>query len=209
MIKILIIGDAHIPRRAQQVPPPIIDKLKQLSSKEPFDYSFFTGDEVHAPEFMNFLNLITKRDLFRVVGNMDYYENNRDLPMHREKSILLPNNQKIIIGLTHGAQINPRGDHDQLELLAQEKNYHVLITGHTHKEETFLSPQGILILNPGSVTGAWSFVASGVPSFMDLLIDEGTCRLKITLFQLDSHTNKISERIYRFKFEKNKITSKL
>jgi predicted phosphodiesterase len=72
MIKLLAIGDSHLPRRAKSVPDQIIKKLEQLVEIEKFDYTFFTGDVVNAPKFMNLLNLITKRTLFVVIGNMDY-----------------------------------------------------------------------------------------------------------------------------------------
>ena len=64
MIKLLTIGDSHLPRRAKNIPDQIIKKLEQLVKIEKFDYTFFTGDVVNAPKFMNFLKLITKRKLF-------------------------------------------------------------------------------------------------------------------------------------------------
>jgi putative phosphoesterase len=138
MIKLLAIGDSHLPRRAKNVPDQIIKKLEQLVEIEKFDYTFFTGDVVNAPEFMDFLNLITKRNLFVVVGNMDYYGGNRDAPVYRSLNISMANNDNLTIGLTHGHQVSPRGDRSQLELIAIEKSFNILISGHTHKEEIFL-----------------------------------------------------------------------
>jgi putative phosphoesterase len=207
MIKLLAIGDSHLPRRAKSVPDQIIKKLEQLVEVEKFDYTFFTGDVVNAPKFMNFLNLITKRNLFVVIGNMDYYGGNRDAPIYRSLNVSMENNGNLIIGLTHGHQVSPRGDLSQLELIAIEKSFNILISGHTHKEEVFLQ-KDILLLNPGSVTGAWSFVASGNPSFITLNIIEKTGEINVVLYQYDIRAANLKDLNSYFVFENNKIRHK-
>jgi len=207
MIKLLAIGDSHIPRRAKIIPDLIIKKLEQLVEIEKFDYTFFTGDVVNAPKFMNFLNLITKRNLFVVIGNMDYYGGNRDAPVYRSLNISMGNNDNLIVGLTHGHQVSPRGDHSQLELIAFERSFNILISGHTHKEEIFLQ-KDILLLNPGSVTGAWSFVASGNPSFITLSVKEKTGEINVDLYQYDIRTAKLNDSKSYFVLENNKIQHK-
>ncbi len=207
MIKLLAIGDSHLPRRAKSVPDQIIKKLEQLVEIEKFDYTFFTGDIVNAPKFMNFLNLITKRTLFVVIGNMDYYGGNRDAPVHRSLNISMGNNDNLIVGLTHGHQVSPRGDRSQLELVAIENSFNILISGHTHKEEIFLQ-KNILLLNPGSVTGAWSFVASQNPSFIVLQVNEITSTIIITLHQYDIRASKFRTLNFTYIFENDKIHSK-
>ncbi|MBA7562738.1 hypothetical protein ES708_04391 [subsurface metagenome] len=207
MIKLLAIGDSHIPRRAKSVPDQIIKKLEQLVELEKFDYTFFTGDVVNAPKFMNFLNLITKRNLFVVIGNMDYYGGNRDAPVYQDLNISMGNNDNLIVGLTHGHQVSPRGDRSQLELIAFEKSFNILISGHTHKEEIFLQ-KDILLLNPGSVTGAWSFVASGNPSFITLSITGKMGEINVVLYQYDIRAAKLKDLKSYFVFENNKIRHK-
>jgi uncharacterized protein len=189
MINLLAIGDAHIPRRAREIPPKIYEKLGILAEETLFDYTFFTGDVIDAPEFIEFLKLRTKRDFFRVLGNMDYYGGNRDAPKFQRLRL----SNQLLIGMTHGAQISPRGDHDQLELIAMEKNYNILISGHTHQEEITLTKNGILLLNPGSVTGAWSFIASQIPSFIVINIKVDTGQINTILYRLNMRENKISE----------------
>jgi putative phosphoesterase len=208
MVKFLIIGDSHVPKRASGIPKQIQIKLKELTKSGLFEYTFFTGDEIIYPEFMESLNSITIRDVLRVIGNMDYYYGNADAPIYQKLKIDFYNKEYLIIGLTHGAQIKPRGDRTQLEQFASEKNNNILISGHTHKEEVFLTKTGILLLNPGSVTGAWSFVASRIPSFIVLKIDKETKNLEIFLFQLDKKSEKIDEVKFYFNFEKNKINYK-
>jgi len=207
MIKLLAIGDSHLPRRAKSVPDQIIKKLEKLVEIEKFDYTFFTGDVVNAPKFMNFLNLITKKNLFVVIGNMDYYGGNRDAPVYRSLNISMGNNDNLIVGLTHGHQVSPRGDRSQLELIAIEKSFNILISGHTHKEEIFLQ-KDILLLNPGSVTGAWSFIASGNPSFITLSIIEKTGEINVVLYQYDIKAAKLKDIKSYFVFENNKIRHK-
>ena len=206
MVRCLVIGDAHIPRRAKSVPDKILSKLNELTDQKSFDYTFFTGDLITALDFIEFLNSKTSNNVFTVIGNMDYYGGNRSAPVYQKLDIKFLDNEKLSIGLTHGHQIEPRGDHSQLEYLAtNEKSYNILISGHTHKEEIYLTNKGILLLNPGSVTGAWSFISSGIPSFIIIHLYEETKNIDVILFQLDKRTKNIDELKSYFIFENNII----
>ena len=208
MIKILAIGDSHIPRRAKNIPVQICDMLEKSVLHGKFDYSFFTGDVVKAPRFMSYLKKITKSEVLVVVGNMDYYGGNQNAPIYQQINLFLKNNKDLIIGLTHGHQISPRGDHSQLETLAIQNNFNILISGHTHKEEITLTKKNILLLNPGSVTGAWSFVASRNPSFIVLQINETTGTIITTLHQYDIRASKFRDLNDIYIFDNDKIYSK-
>ena len=208
-MRILCIGDSHVPIRAKDLPTQIYEKINELTQTELYDYTFFTGDVVNFPKLLDFLNLKTKRTLFRVIGNMDYYYGNRDSPNYQKLEISFEDNDKITLGLTHGAQIRPRGDHGQLENLAIEKEYTILVSGHTHKEEVFLTKKGILLINPGSITGAWSFVASGIPSFIELYIDEKIKAIIINLFQINKQTREIVVSESYFILKNNQIYKKV
>ncbi|MHA1234446.1 MAG: YfcE family phosphodiesterase, partial [Promethearchaeota archaeon] len=122
-------------------------------------------------------------------------------------NISIGNNDNLSVGLTHGHQVSPRGDHSQLELIAIEKNFNILISGHTHKEEIFLQ-KDILLLNPGSATGAWSFIASGNPSFITISINEKTRDIGLFLYQYDIRATKFKDLKYYFVYENNKIRHK-
>jgi len=209
MVRILCIGDSHVPIRAKDLPTQIYEKINELTQTELYDYTFFTGDVVNFPKLLDFLNLKTKRTLFRVIGNMDYYYGNRDSPNYQKLEISFEDNDKITLGLTHGAQIRPRGDHGQLENLAIEKEFAILVSGHTHKEEIFLTKKGILLINPGSITGAWSFVASGIPSFIELYIDEKIKAIIINLFQINKQTREIVVSESYFILKNNQIYKKV
>lgn len=209
MVRILCIGDSHIPNRAKELPEKIYDKLDNFTKEDLFDFTFFTGDVIKFPKLLDFLNLKTKKNIFIVMGNMDYYYGNRNIPIHQRLEIPFQDNERMTLGLTHGAQIRPRGDHSQLEALAIEKNYDILVSGHTHKEEIYLTEKGILLINPGSVTGAWSFVASGIPSFIELNVNESTKEISVDLIQVDKHTRKIIALKSNFFFKNNRITDSL
>jgi len=198
-----------VPIRAKDLPTQIYEKINELTQTELYDYTFFTGDVVNFPKLLDFLNLKTKRTLFRVIGNMDYYYGNRDSPNYQKLEISFEDNDKITLGLTHGAQIRPRGDHGQLENLAIEKEFAILVSGHTHKEEIFLTKKGILLINPGSITGAWSFVASGIPSFIELYIDEKIKAIIINLFQINKQTREIVVSESYFILKNNQIYKKV
>jgi len=208
MVRILCIGDSHVPIRAKDLPMQIYDKINEITESELFDYTFFTGDLINFPKFLNFLNQKTKRSLFKVIGNMDYYYGNRDLPNYQKLDIFFEDDNKITLGLTHGAQIRPRGDHDQLENLAQKNGYTILVSGHTHKEEVFLTSEGILLINPGSITGAWSFVASGVPSFIEIYVDDRDKDICIKLFQFDKKRREVNVLEIYFTMKNNQIYKK-
>ncbi|MFW9828955.1 MAG: YfcE family phosphodiesterase [Candidatus Thorarchaeota archaeon] len=208
MFRILCIGDSHVPIRAKDLPIQIYNKINQLTQTRTFDYTFFTGDLINFPKLVEFLNQKTKKTLFQVIGNMDYYYGEQDLPDYQKLDILFDNNLLFTIGLTHGSQIKPRGDHSQLESLAREKGFNILISGHTHKEEVFLTNKGILLLNPGSVTGAWSFIASGNPSFIELSIDSKKREVYVSLFQVNKQIRKIEESEFNFIVKSNQIYKK-
>ena len=205
MIRVLCIGDTHIPNRAKNVPKQIIDHIATLTKTEFFDYTLFTGDLIRCPELIVLLKSKTTKDLFSVLGNMDYHYGNRDSPIFQQLKVVFNTNDKIFIGLTHGSQIRPRGDHVQLEKLANEKKVNVIVSGHTHKEEVFLTKNGTLLINPGSATGAWSFVASRIPSFMLLNINEINRELHINLYQVQKNSRELINLNFNYTFKNNKI----
>lgn len=77
------------------------------------------------------------------------------------------------IGVVHGHQILPWGDHQSLAMIRRKLKVDVLISGHTHKNEV-VEHDGHYHINPGSITGAFSdCLAYDVsPSFILLAIQE-------------------------------------
>ncbi|MHA1987992.1 MAG: YfcE family phosphodiesterase [Promethearchaeota archaeon] len=208
MVRILVLGDSHIPEREKEIPPQFYDKVDDLSKNSLFDFTFFTGDVINYPELIDYLNSKSNTKMLMALGNMDYYYGNRSAPLYQKLDINFDDHDKITIGLTHGTKIRPRGDHSQLENLAIEKSYNILISGHTHKEEIFLTEKGILLINPGSMTGAWSFVASRIPSFVELQINEITKEIIVNLNQIDKQSRENVVLKSKFFFKNNQITEK-
>jgi len=209
MVVILVLGDSHIPRRAQSLPTEIINKINELTSDFLFDIVLFTGDVINAPELIRFLKSKAQKGFYKVIGNMDYYGGDANAPLYQELKFNISGDNNLTLGLTHGAQIEPRGDISKLEELALKKGYNILISGHTHKEEIILSENGILLVNPGSSTGAWSFQASGNPSFIIINLKDNSQKITIKLFQLMKNFKKIKETCYNFDFNHGIISYSL
>lgn len=206
MVEILVIGDTHIPKRAQRFPPLIKKELDILTTNELFNFVIFTGDLVKSPETLNYLKNLAKERFLIVEGNMDYFYGNINTPLYENLAIKLNNNSMINFGITHGAEIYPRGNKDELIKIAKKNHVNILIYGHTHFQETFLSKNGILLLNPGSSTGAWSFVGSRIPSFITIKIDIMTKEIKIVLKELKN--NVINEKIQTYSFENHRLVKR-
>mmetsp|Transcript_2313 Transcript_2313/g.3708 ORF Transcript_2313/g.3708 Transcript_2313/m.3708 type:complete len:183 (+) Transcript_2313:52-600(+) len=148
---VLVLGDLHIPYRAHELPekfkkllvPGKIQKILctgNLCSKETFDYLKTLASDVH----------VAKGDF--------------DTSNYPESKVVEIGNFKI--GIIHGHQVVPWGDHESLGMLQREMDVDILISGHTHKYETFEAGDKFFI-NPGSATGAYSGFTSDVcPSFV-------------------------------------------
>ncbi|HDI10339.1 MAG TPA: metallophosphoesterase [Euryarchaeota archaeon] len=160
-MRVLVIGDTHIPERAEEIPR----KLWKEIVKEEFDLVLCTGDLV-SEEVLEELEEIGEVKAVR--GNMDYL----DLPMRETVDL------GFRVGLTHGAEVYPRGNKEQLYDIAIEMNVSVLISGHTHRSD-FSIYREVVLFNPGSATGVWSGgKADGIPSFGILIPEEREFRIK-------------------------------
>ena len=153
-MRILVLSDTHIPERASKIPDEIIPFLKDCDQ---IVHAGDLTDEIVLNQLKSFGDLIV------VKGNMDYL----DLPRQRLFDV-----EGIRFGVYHGHGIHPRGDRKQLTEIALNLGVDVLLTGHTHRFDVYKGD--VLILNPGSATGAWGGEGgTGVPSFMVLNVEEG------------------------------------
>jgi len=150
-VLVLVIGDLHVPHRANAVPA----KFKKLLVPGKIQHILCTGN-LCGRDTQDYLRTIST-DLHVVKGDFD----DQDFP-----------DQKVVtvggfrIGLCHGHQIVPWGDHDVIGLTARQLNVDIMITGATHKFESF-EANGKFFVNPGSATGAYAATTSEVvPSFV-------------------------------------------
>ncbi len=157
-MRLLIIGDTHIPRRATRIPEP----LKRAIEAEEWDLVAFTGD-LTTPKLIAWLEGLG-RALKIVRGNMDYL----DLPEHELFSA-----ERLRFGLIHGDIVYPRGDIPQLTRVAKRMGVDVLLSGHTHSPFiVHVKSENVLHVNPGSLTGVWGGGGgSMIPSYAYLKVD--------------------------------------
>jgi len=150
---IIAIGDTHIPERASEIPRDIIKMIENLDP----DAILFTGD---ATEYSVLFLLESIAPTYAVRGNVDHLELPNFLSLEFEGNKVM---------LIHGHQFG-RGNYPALVKYAS--GHDLLVCGHTHRQETF-KEGGIVVINPGSATGAWS--GGGVeprPSFTTIDIGE-------------------------------------
>ncbi|MHA1731725.1 MAG: YfcE family phosphodiesterase [Promethearchaeota archaeon] len=182
---VLVIGDSHVPDRAAGVPSEVRAELDRLADGDPFDLVMCTGDIVTSPEVVEyFRGFSPDPESFHVVqGNMDYFAGVTN-PTVREVAVNVGSSGEARVGLFHGHQIHPRGDREKIIKFAKKLGANVIVSGHSHADDVYLdAKEGILLLNPGSCTGAWSFVASGVPSFMRVVFSSEPASVVVELFK--------------------------
>ncbi|RUM34715.1 MAG: YfcE family phosphodiesterase [Archaeoglobus sp.] len=174
-VKILAIGDTHIPDRASDIPA----SIKEFITGS-YDILVFTGDLTAKSVLLDISRICNVKKIYAVRGNMD------SLSLPLRESFRAGN---LKFGVIHGHGIYPRGDRRQLESLALEMNVEVLITGHTHSHDIYKGK--VLILNPGSATGVWGGGnASLIPSAMKLEVSGREVKVNLCL---DGETE-----LYRF-----------
>jgi len=176
-MRILVIGDTHIPNRAKWLPK----KIDEFLSSKKFDLVVCTGDLTDR-KVLDFL--MGLGDVVAVSGNMDH------LPLPEYQTFKA---EGLRFGVVHGHQVYPRGDVNQLKRIALELGVDVLFHGHTHSADVDFDD--VLLLNPGSATGVWSGGnASLIPSFMIVEIDGNL--VMVRLFELKE--GKLGERREEF-----------
>ena len=147
---VLIIGDFHVPFKKADIP----GVFKELLNTDKIKTVLCTGNTC-SDEIMDRLKSIAP-NVHIVKGDMD------SLVAGDVAESAVVNVGFFKVGLIHGHQIVPWGDHDSLEAQLRKMDVDILVSGHTHRNEIFQSSTGKYFINPGSVTGA----AETVPSFM-------------------------------------------
>jgi vacuolar protein sorting-associated protein 29 len=175
---VLVLGDMHIPHRKDEIPALFKDLLVpgkmqhvlctgNLASKAMEDYLRTLANSVHI-----------------VRGDMDTASGLSQLPEQKVVKI-----GEFSIGLCHGHQVVPWGDPESLANLQRQMDVDILITGHTHKNEVY-EYEKKYIINPGSVTGAYSaHTTNVVPSFV-LMAVKGN---KVVTYVYELKENELKE----------------
>eukprot|EP00030_Apusomonadida_sp_AF-17_P000385 a174388_1457.p2 GENE.a174388_1457~~a174388_1457.p2 ORF type:complete len:202 (+),score=76.84 a174388_1457:38-607(+) len=168
MVFVLLIGDAHVPHRAFDIPPP----FRKLLLPGKIQHILCTGN-LTSRDQLDYLRHLAA-DCHVVRGEHDEIAG---LP--ESKVVQIGGFQ---IGVVHGHDVVPWGDHESLAMVARKLNCDILVSGHTHAFEAF-EYEGKLFINPGSVTGAYSSITDDVqPSFV--LMDVKGSSLTAYIYQL-------------------------
>ncbi|MBR9689951.1 MAG: metallophosphoesterase family protein [Candidatus Altiarchaeota archaeon] len=149
---LIALGDTHIPNRTDAIDPQI---LEFIDEKMP-EAILFTGD---ATEYSTLFLLEKLAPVYAVRGNMDKV----DTPKMQSLEF---GGKKVL--LLHGNQFG-RGNYD--DLITYARGHEILVCGHTHKQEHF-TKDGVLVVNPGSATGAPGAVSTGNKTFTTIIIND-------------------------------------
>eukprot|EP00808_Paulinella_micropora_P013003 g57506.t1 len=152
---VLVLGDLHIPHRKSELP----EQFKLLLVPNKMQHILCTGNLCSKPVEDYLRRLASSVHITR--GDMDAASGLAQLPEQKVIKI-----GEFRIGLCHGHQVVPWGDPEALANLQRKLDVDILITGHTHKNDVY-EYEGKYIINPGSITGAYSAQTTKVvPSFV-------------------------------------------
>lgn len=161
-MKLVCIGDFHIPDRYEKIPSWISTKIQEEQPEKIVATGDFTSEKT--------LKAVQKwGETIAVQGNMDWV----DLPDHA-----VVETGELKIGVIHGKGIVPRGDVQQLMKYAKRMKARVLVHGHTH-EMKVEENSGVLFVNPGSATGSHGGSSDGgQESFIILELDGKKAKIR-------------------------------
>ena len=173
----LVLGDLHIPHRANDIP----EKFKKMLVPNKMQHILCTGNLVTKEQYDNLRNLAPNVHVAR--GDFD------ESTQFPETKVVQIGQFKV--GLCHGHQVLPWGDTDALGTLQRQLDCDILVTGHTHKNEV-CEYDGKWFINPGSITGAYSCTSSDVtPSFV-LMAIQGN-KVVTYVYELDGEKVAVSK----------------
>ena len=151
-----VLGDTHVPGRVRSVPHLVFETFRERG----VELILCSGD-INTLSTLKELRKLAP--LYAVRGEIDFL----DLPENKIIGV-----DGIKLGITHGHEALDEMGREPAVVTAREMGVDVLVLGHTHKlRQEVLN--GLLVLNPGSATGAWA--AAGVvrePSFMVLDVSD-------------------------------------
>ena len=157
---VLVLGDMDIPHRASAIP----EKFKRMLVPNKMQHVICTGNLGSKENFDGLRDLAPHVHV--VAGDMEFAG---------PQSAAFPETTVVTvgefrIGVIHGHQITPWGDHMALGAMRRKLGCDILISGHTHQNEV-VEQEGFYHINPGSITGSFSAINPDVtPSFVLLAI---------------------------------------
>jgi putative phosphoesterase len=181
----LVVGDLHIPIRAAAIPPIFGENL----SGGKIDKIFCTGNLCTKDELQYLRNFCP--DIQTVRGEFD----DDDLP---DNEYVLDSIAGFKIGLVSALSIIPPNDKERLAAKARELDVDILAFGGGHRAGVF-EEDGVLYLNPGSATGAFSAATPNARPAFILIRFQGSTAIAFTYVLGEDGTLAIE----KVKFTKN------
>lgn len=160
---VLVLGDLHIPKRESVIP----EKFKRMLVPNKMQHVICTGNLGSKQQYDELRALAP--NVHVVAGDCDEHSESSLQTVFPETKVISIGEFRI--GVIHGHQILPWGDHLSLAMMRRKLDVDVLISGHTHKNEV-VEHDGHYHINPGSITGAFSeYSTTDVsPSFVLLAV---------------------------------------
>jgi len=135
-MRLLLIADTHVPKRAKDLPPPVWQEVDRA------DVVFHAGDWVDVPMFDALRARSAK--LVACWGNNDGPELRSRMPEHAQATLA-----GLAFTVVH--ETGSSGGRDE-RMSAEYPDTDVLIFGHSHIPWDTTTETGLRLLNPGSPT---------------------------------------------------------
>ncbi|KAL3928860.1 MAG: hypothetical protein SGARI_004915 [Bacillariaceae sp.] len=193
---VLVLGDLHIPERANAIP----ESFQRMLVPNKMKHVLCTGN-ISREQYGELCALAPPGGIHVVQGDFD-----TDPTLQFPESTIVQVGQ-FRIGLIHGHQLVPYGSQDAKARLRRKMNVDILISGHTHQNEVVLQDGKHYFINPGSITGAYSSLTAPdqvavKPSFILLAIQD--TKLVCYVYELngDGTTNGTDVEVSKTEFTK-------
>jgi len=144
-MKILVLSDSH--RRVANI-------LTAVEREKP-DMVFHLGDMVQDSEELSYVH--PKLPLYRVEGNCDTFSTIAGVP-----STLLQSVGGLRFLLTHGHLYNAKHGSSALLREGRTRSADAVLYGHTHVPVAAQEPDGLWLINPGTIGGVGNRATYGV-----------------------------------------------
>lgn len=195
---VLLLGDLHIPHRCAT--PSFPEKFQRMLVPNKMQHVLCTGNlgasSTGTAAYEELIRPLAP-NVHVVAGDYDAVcSPNNNFPETKVLQI-----GQFRIGLVHGHQIVPWGEHASLAAMRRKLDVDILVYGHTHKAEV-VEHDGYYHINPGSITGACSNAFSTnavdvIPSFI-LLSVQGS---KVVAYTYELKNDEVE--VVKTEFSKN------
>lgn len=152
---VLVVGDMFVPMRS----PDISEQFKSILIPNKLQHVLSLGN-IGSRESYDWLKSLSN-DFHCVKGDFD------EVDMPEKKTVQIG---EFKIGMIHGHQVIPWGDEVALGNIQRELGCDILLWGHSHQIDVKVR-EGKFYINPGSISGAFSYNSPDpTPSFVLMIL---------------------------------------